>query len=109
MVGRTILASIIPIEKDDVAGARLVAVILPQPALLEPGYTLGRAGRKLRNNTGVDITALIGTPAHKAGAPFHPAVKAVPAPIGSAACVPHLGKRHGNDLAIASGNTIEYL
>lgn len=60
MVGRTILASIIPIEKDDVAGARLVAVILPQPALLEPGYTLGRAGRKLRDHAGFDITALIG-------------------------------------------------
>ena len=28
MVGRTILASIIPIEKDDVAGARLIACLL---------------------------------------------------------------------------------
>lgn len=36
MVGRTVLASIIPVEKDDVAGARLIAVILPQPALLKP-------------------------------------------------------------------------
>lgn len=70
MVGRTVLASIIPVEKDDVAGARLIAVILPQPTLLEPGNTLGRAGRKLRDHAGFDITALIGAPAYKAGAPW---------------------------------------
>ena len=51
MVGRTVLASIIPVEKDDVAGARLIAVILPQPALLKPRDALGRTGCKLWNNT----------------------------------------------------------
>ena len=40
MVGRTILAAIIPIEKDNVARARLIAVVLPQSALLEPQHTL---------------------------------------------------------------------
>lgn len=40
MVGRTILAAIIPIEKDNVARARLIAVVLPQSALLEPRHTL---------------------------------------------------------------------
>ena len=29
MIGRTILAAIIPIEKDNVAGSRLIAVVLP--------------------------------------------------------------------------------
>lgn len=106
MVGRTVLASIIPVKKDDVAGARLIAVILPQPTLLEPGNTLGRAGRKLRDHAGFDITALIGAPAYKAGAPFHTAAKAVPAPIGRTACVPHLRERHGDDLAVASGNAV---
>ena len=40
MIGRTILAAIIPIEKDNVARARLIAVVLPQSALLEPRHTL---------------------------------------------------------------------
>ena len=40
MVGITILAAIIPIEKDNVARARLIAVVLPQSALLEPRHTL---------------------------------------------------------------------
>ena len=40
IVGRTILAAIIPIEKDNVARARLIAVVLPQSALLEPRHTL---------------------------------------------------------------------
>ena len=35
-----ILAAIIPIEKDNVARARLIAVVLPQSALLEPRHTL---------------------------------------------------------------------
>ena len=109
MVGRTVLASIIPVEKDDVAGARLIAVMLPQPALLKPRDALGRTGCKLWNNTSVDIAALIGTPAHKAGAPFHTAAKAVPAPIGRTACVPHLRERHGDELAVASGNAVKHL
>ena len=65
MVGRTVLASIIPVEKDDVTGARLVAVVLPQPALLKPGDTLGRTGCKLWNNTSVNITTLIGVTSFK--------------------------------------------
>ena len=38
MVGLPVLAAIIPVEKDNIAGARLIAVVLPKPALLEPGY-----------------------------------------------------------------------
>ena len=55
MVGRTILAAIIPIEKDNVAGTRFIAVILPQSALLEPRHTLRGAGRKLRNDASFNI------------------------------------------------------
>ena len=76
---------------------------------LEPGNALGRAGRKLRDHAGFNITALIGTPAHKAGAPFHTAPKSVPAPVWFAADVPHLGERHRDDLAIPSGNAVEHL
>ena len=109
MVGLPVLTSIIQVKEDDVAGARLVAVVLPQPTLLEPGNTLGRAGRKLRDNAGFNIAALIGAPAHKAGAPFHTAAKTIPAPVRFAADIPHLGERHRNDLAIPSGNAVEHL
>ena len=66
MVGRTILAAIIPIEKDNVARARLIAVVLPQSALLELRHTLRCTGRKLRNDTSFNIAALVGTPRYKA-------------------------------------------
>ena len=55
MVGRTILAAIIPIEKDNVAWARLIAVVLPQSPLLEPRHTLRGTGRKLRNDASFNI------------------------------------------------------
>lgn len=109
MVGRTILATIIPIEKDNIAGSRLIAVVLPQSPLLEPRHTLRCTGRKLRNDTGFNIAALVGTPANKAGAPLHSAVKTIPAPIWLAADIPHLGECHGDDLTIASADAVEDL
>ena len=51
----TILAAIIPIEKDNVARARLIAVVLPQSALLKPRHTLRDTGRKLRNDASFNI------------------------------------------------------
>ena len=90
MVGRTILAAIIPIEKDNVAWARLIAVVLPQSALLELRHTLRCTGRKLRNDTSFNIAALVGTPANKAGAPLYSAVKTIPAPVRLAAHIADL-------------------
>lgn len=102
MVRRTILAAIIPIKENNVTRARLIAIVLPQPALLEPGNTLGRAGCKFRDHAGFNITALIGTPAYKAGAPFYTAAKTIPTPVWFAADVAHLGERHRDDFAICS-------
>ena len=109
MVGRTILAAIIPIEKDNVAWARLIAVVLPQSALLELRHTLRYTGRKLRNDTSFNIAALVGTPANKAGAPLYSAVKTIPAPVRLTPDVPYLRERHGDDLAIASADAVEDL
>ena len=109
MVGLPVLTSIIQVKEDDVAGARLVAVVLPQPTLLEPGNALGRAGCKFGDNTGFDIAALIGAPRDETRAPFHTAAKSIPAPVRFAADIPHLGERHRNDLAIPSGNAVEHL
>lgn len=109
MVGRTILAAIIPIEKDNVAWARLIAVVLPQSALLELRHTLRCTGRKLRNDTSFNIAALVGTPAHEAGAPLYSTIKTVPAPVRLAADIPHLGEFHGDDFAVASADAVEDL
>ena len=59
-VGFSVLASIVPIKEDDVARTRFIAVVLPQPAFLEPGNTLGCAGCKLRDNPSFNIAALHG-------------------------------------------------
>lgn len=109
MVGRTILAAIIPIEKDNVARARLIAVILPQSALLEPRHTLRCTGRKFRNDANFNIAALVGTPANKAGAPLYSAVKTIPAPVRLTADITHLRECHGDNLAITSADTVEDL
>lgn len=109
MVGRTILATIIPIEKDNIAGSRLIAVVLPQSPLLEPRHTLRCTGRKLRNDTGFNIAALVGAPAHKAGTPLYSAVKTIPAPVRLTADITHLRECHGDDLAVASADTVEDL
>lgn len=109
MIGRTILAAIIPIEKDNVAGARLIAVVLPQSALLEPRHTLRCTGCKLWNDASFNIAALVGTPANKAGAPFYSAVKTIPAPVRLTADIPHLGECHSDDLTIASADAVEDL
>lgn len=54
MVGRTVLAAI-PIEKDDVAGTRLIVPVLPEPAIPEPLRTLHTAC-EFWNRTGVGYT-----------------------------------------------------
>ena len=53
---------------------------------LEPGNALGLAGGKAR----LGKAHLAVAPGHKAGAPFHAGIKAVPAPIGLAAHVAYL-------------------
>ena len=81
MIGLTVLwagaALVVPIEEDNHAGRGLHGVIRPLPTLPEPLDTVDTA-RELRNNAGVDIAALISTPADEAGAPLHTAAKAVP-------------------------------
>lgn len=109
MIGRTVLTSIIPIEKDNVAGSRLIAVVLPQSPLLEPRHPLRCTGRKLRNDASFNIAALVGTPANKAGAPLYSAVKTIPAPVRLTTDVPYLRECNGDDLAIASADAVEDL
>ena len=81
MIGLAILragaALIIPIEENDLTGRRFKAAVLPLSTVLEPLHPIDTAC-ELRNNTAVDIAALIRTPRYKAGAPLHTGVKSIP-------------------------------
>lgn len=79
----------LPIEKDDIAGIGRILVIPPQTAGFEPLLSRANSG-KFGKDTGFDVPALIRTPAHKTGAPFHTAAKTIPAPVGFAAYIPNL-------------------
>ena len=83
------LVPIVPIEEDQVAGARLIVAVLPQPSLLEPPDADG-AVCKPGDHTSVQITALVGTPAHEAGTPLHTGTETVPRPVRLTAYITHL-------------------
>ena len=74
---------VVPVEEDNHTGAGFKAVADPLTPGFEPIHTVDATG-ELRDDAGTDIAALISTPAHKAGTPFHPFRKAVPTPIGFA-------------------------
>ena len=76
-------AFVVPIKKYQVSGARLIAAVLPLSPILEP-IRAACAARKLGDHSSVNVAALVGAPADKAGAPLHPAVEAVPAPVRQA-------------------------
>ena len=81
MIGLAVLwagaALVVPIEEDDHAGRGLHGVIRPLPTLPEPLDAVDTSG-ELGNDTGIDITAFVCTPADEAGAPLHAAAEAVP-------------------------------
>ena len=73
MVGKPVLpVLIIPVKEDNHAGGWFRAVIQPLAPILEPLYAVD-APCIFGNYAGINITALVGAPAHKAGAPFHAA------------------------------------
>ena len=107
MVRSSVLAFvlIIPIEKDQVAGARLIAVVPPQSSLPEPLEADGAACEPW-DDAGVQIAALVGAPGNKAGAPIHPALEAIPGPIGPTAYIAELGESHRYNLPITCANAV---
>ena len=107
MVRRSVLALvlIVPVEKNQVAGAWLIVAVLPQPSLPEPLDTDGAACEPW-DDAGVQIAALVGAPGNKAGAPIHPALEAIPGPIGPTAYIAELGESHRYDLPITCANAV---
>ena len=70
----------LPVKEDDCTGRRLIRTVCPLSSVSEPLNAVYATGI-LRNNTGVDISALVGTPRNKAGTPLYTGVKAVPRPV----------------------------
>ena len=77
-------------------------------SVLKPLYAIDTS-RKFRDHACVDIAALIGTPTHEAGAPFHTPVEAVPRPIGLTAYIAYLRQRNLHDLTVTDRDTVQYL
>ena len=78
MIGQSVLTvSNVPIKEYNVAGARLIAVILPESPVFEPLCAVDATG-ELGDHASVDIPALIGTPGYKAGAPVYMRAETIP-------------------------------
>jgi hypothetical protein len=77
-------------------------------SVFEPLYTVYTTGI-LWNNTGVNISALIGTPRNKAGTPFHTRVKTVPRPIRLTSDISNLRQGNRYDLVITVTDTVKHL
>ena len=94
MVRHSIL---IPVKEDDLSWLGQITAIFPAPLLPEPCHPIGTPGELWHHSS--KTATLVGTPADKTGAPFHPAVKAVPTPKRLTAYIPHLRKRHRNQIS----------
>ena len=92
VVGDAILTTfvgVIPIEKDDIARAGRVGVILPLFTGFEPILT-NIADSEAGQDAVFEVAALIGTPTDEDGTPIYSLVKAVPSPIGFTADIADL-------------------
>ena len=87
MVRHTVLGG--PVEEDEHSRGWFCGAVQPEATLLEPLHSKDAAG-EFWVGSAVQVAALVGTPADKAGAPYHMIGEAVPAPIGFAAYVTHL-------------------
>ena len=89
-----------PVEVNYRAGSRDAVSILPLVSGAEPFHAGGAVGM-LRDNAGLNITALVGAPTHKTGAPFHARTESIPAPIGLPTHIAHLTQCHGYNIVAA--------
>lgn len=63
-------ATIIPVKENDHTRNRFRRAIQPLSSIFEPLNATNTAC-KLRDNTAVDVAALVGAPTHKAGTPLY--------------------------------------
>ena len=86
---RTGAAYVIPIEENDHSGDRLGRAVYPLSTIFKPLDAV-HAACIFRYNPGVNIAALIGTPAYKTSTPFHTASETIPRPVRFAAYIADL-------------------
>lgn len=106
MVGNAVLSVfIVPIKENDLSCCRLGGIVRPLSSVLKPIHAVRTKGI-FRYHAAIDIAALIGTPRHEAGTPFHTTLKAVPRPIRLTADITYLRQGNGHDFAIAHRDTV---
>ena len=98
----------LPVKEDDCTGRRFIRTVCPLSSVSEPLNAVYTAGI-LRNNTGVDISALVGTPRDEAGTPLYTGVKAVPRPVRLTAYITYLRQSNRYDLVVAVSDTVKHL
>ena len=96
VVNRSIIS---PVKENNISCRRGITSV-PKPSFtFKPLHTV-RTKRKFRNDSTLNITALVCTPGHKAGTPLYPTSKSIPAPV-SCPTFPFLRCCHLNDCLIA--------
>ena len=81
VVNRSIIS---PVKENNISCRRGITSV-PKPSFtFKPLHTV-RTKRKFRNDSTLNITALVCTPGHKAGTPLYPASKSIPTPISRSA------------------------
>ena len=68
------------VRENKIAGSGNIAAVHELAPAFKPFHTW-RTQRKLGNNSWLNISTLIRTPAYKAGTPFYPAGETIPAPV----------------------------
>ena len=104
---RTRRTFVIPIKENNHSGDRLGRTVDPLSSIFEPLDAV-HAACIFRYNPGVNIAALIGTPAYKTSTPFHTASETIPRPVRLAAHIADLRKRHGDNLIVAVSDAVKY-
>ena len=96
-----------PVEENKHSRRGFCRAVQPEATLLEPLHSEDAAG-EFGVGAAVQVAALVGAPGDEAGAPLHMIGEAVPAPIGFAAYVSHLGQGYiHNGIPILRG--VEHL
>src|SRR5699024_873527 len=69
-----------PVKKNKISRGGNIAAVHELTTALKPFHTC-RTQRKFRDNSRLNVSTLVSTPAYKAGTPFLPFCKSVPAPV----------------------------
>src|SRR5699024_9472725 len=81
-----------PVKENKISRCGNIAAVHELTTALKPFHAC-RTQRKFRDNSRLNVSTLVRTPAYKTGIPFLPFCKSVPAPVGIAS-ISFLRQRH---------------